>query len=238
MLFSSRNLKKSYAAGTAGCSATARVLCGIDLELDAGQITGIVGERGAGKTTLIRCVAGLARPDAGVLHWHATATRPRIVSLAPAAYPFDTTRDVVDRACDDAAADSDRVTDAIADLGLDSTLAAAQLALTTDERARLALAIGLASVHPLLLLDGTADAIAEVVRPRVRALLERHAAAGGAVLLVGRDREGVIGLATDARELRDGKLQPLGAPTESRLSARVAERGAASSIHRAPGARL
>lgn len=230
MLFTARNLTKCYAAGTPGCSATARVLCGVSLDLAAGQVTGVVGARGAGKTTLMRCVAGLARPDAGALRWHETARRARIVSLAPAAYAFDTTRDVVDRACADPAVDPDRLGDTLAELALDAALSVAHVALTTDQRARLALAIGLAARHPLLLLDATGDALAAAVRPTVRSLLERHAAAGGAVLLAGRDLHAVRGLAPAMLELRDGRLGPSAVGADRQPPARVAERTPASAL--------
>jgi Cu-processing system ATP-binding protein len=41
------------------------VLRGIDLEVGTGRVTAIVGPNGTGKTTLIKCVLGLTRPDAG-----------------------------------------------------------------------------------------------------------------------------------------------------------------------------
>src|SRR3569832_833787 len=37
----------------------------IDLEIGAGQMTGLVGPDGAGKTTMIRILAGLIEPEAG-----------------------------------------------------------------------------------------------------------------------------------------------------------------------------
>jgi peptide/nickel transport system ATP-binding protein len=44
-------------------------LRGIDLEVSLGQRMGIVGESGAGKTTLIKLLAGLDKPDSGEIRF-------------------------------------------------------------------------------------------------------------------------------------------------------------------------
>ncbi len=223
-LFTARNLRKSYAAGLTGCSATVRVLWGVDLELAAGQCLGVVGARGAGKTTLVRCVAGLARPDAGALWWHESARRPRVIALAPAAYPCETVRDAMNRACGDRAVDPARLAALLGELSLAPRLHAGQLSLTSDERARCALAVGLAVRHPLLLLDGTADALAPAARAVAAALLARHTAAGGAVLAAGRDAVAVAALAREVRVVRDGRLGDPDRDAGRQPPARVAER--------------
>ena len=60
-----RALWKSYAAGIAGCSARVWVLRGASLEVERGECVAVLGSRGAGTTTLLHCLAGLRRTDAG-----------------------------------------------------------------------------------------------------------------------------------------------------------------------------
>jgi len=60
-----RTLWKSYAAGVEGCSVRAWVLRGANLDVEQGECVAILGARGAGSTTLLQCIAGLRRPDAG-----------------------------------------------------------------------------------------------------------------------------------------------------------------------------
>jgi ABC-2 type transport system ATP-binding protein len=54
-----RGLRKTYGARV--------VVDGLDLDVRAGEIVGLVGANGAGKTTTVECIQGLRRPDAGVL---------------------------------------------------------------------------------------------------------------------------------------------------------------------------
>src|SRR5688572_25809833 len=46
---------------------TTVALNGLDLQIRSGEIYGLLGPNGSGKTTFIRCVAGLLRPEAGSL---------------------------------------------------------------------------------------------------------------------------------------------------------------------------
>ena len=52
-----RGLRKSFGAKEA--------VAGVDLEIAAGSLAGLVGPNGAGKTTSLSMMTGLLRPDAG-----------------------------------------------------------------------------------------------------------------------------------------------------------------------------
>jgi ABC-2 type transport system ATP-binding protein len=56
-ILESRNLSKRYGKQTA--------LDGVDIRLEGGRITGLLGPNGSGKTTLIKLANGLLRPSAG-----------------------------------------------------------------------------------------------------------------------------------------------------------------------------
>ncbi|MFJ3420464.1 ABC transporter ATP-binding protein [Streptomyces sp. NPDC086082] len=79
-----------------------QALDGFDLRIEPGEICGLIGHNGAGKTTFARTVAGLERPDAGtvVAAGANLATAPRsarrLIGLAPqelALYPTATLRE-------------------------------------------------------------------------------------------------------------------------------------------------
>jgi ABC-type multidrug transport system ATPase subunit len=51
--------------GVTKAFANRRVLDGLDLEINAGESVALLGANGSGKTTTLRCIVGLARPDGG-----------------------------------------------------------------------------------------------------------------------------------------------------------------------------
>ncbi len=64
-----RELCKNFAAGSFR-RKTIRVLDSIDMDVYAGEIRGIVGESGAGKTTLARCSLRLLEPSSGSIRFN------------------------------------------------------------------------------------------------------------------------------------------------------------------------
>ena len=52
-----------------------QALTDIDLDVPAGQVTALTGDNGAGKSVLIKCVAGIHAPDGGELFWEGRSVR-------------------------------------------------------------------------------------------------------------------------------------------------------------------
>ena len=60
-MIKTENLTKTYGSG----ESRAEVLRGIDLQIDDGDFTVILGASGSGKSTLLNCLSGLERADGG-----------------------------------------------------------------------------------------------------------------------------------------------------------------------------
>ena len=60
-----RGVKKSFGRVDA--------LVGVDLDVPGGQVTALVGDNGAGKSVLVKTIAGIHEPDAGEIHFEGAA---------------------------------------------------------------------------------------------------------------------------------------------------------------------
>ena len=54
-----------------------QALRGVDLEVTAGQVTALVGDNGAGKSVLIKTIAGIHTPERGQIYWEGRAVSIR-----------------------------------------------------------------------------------------------------------------------------------------------------------------
>src|SRR5699024_10260351 len=66
-----RDVHKSFGRGI----RTTPVLHGIDLEITAGSSLGIVGESGAGKTTILSLLMALSSPTSGTIEFNGAPPR-------------------------------------------------------------------------------------------------------------------------------------------------------------------
>jgi D-xylose transport system ATP-binding protein len=52
-----------------------QALTGVDFHVDAGEVVGLVGDNGAGKSTMVKAIAGIHAPTSGELLWEGQAVR-------------------------------------------------------------------------------------------------------------------------------------------------------------------
>jgi len=64
-----RGLYKSFGA--------VQALADVNLEVPAGAVTALCGDNGAGKSVLIKCIAGIHEPDRGQIYWEGRPVRIR-----------------------------------------------------------------------------------------------------------------------------------------------------------------
>lgn len=72
LLIETRGLAKSY--------GRVRALCGLDLTVGKGEVYGFLGRNGAGKSTTIRILMGISKPDGGDVRLFGETTRGTLVS--------------------------------------------------------------------------------------------------------------------------------------------------------------
>lgn len=183
---------------------------GLDFTLQAGQAISLVGRNGAGKTSLLRAIAGFIRPLEGAVHFRGQAgvieaedARSRGLHLAghhdglkpsrPAKAEFLFQA----RWTGAAQAGIDRAREA---LDLDVLFDLEVRKLSAGQRRRLSLGRLLASPRPLWLLDEPLAPLDADHRRAFGALMAEHVAGGGMILAAVHDP---LPLQTDTLDLGD-----------------------------------
>ena len=173
------------------------VLTGVDLLVPAGGGVCVTGENGIGKSTLLRCVAGLQQPDEGDIlvfggtpgstpeFWRAVVTTVE----PPTWYPGLTTREHAELVCrahgqDPVAAGIDEALDRF---GLAGHRDAIPPSLSSGQKQRLTLAIALLRPSSLLILDEPEQRLDRDGRLLVAELLAEYLKTGGSILMASHD---------------------------------------------------
>jgi lipopolysaccharide export system ATP-binding protein len=210
----------------------AEVIRGIDLTLAPGEVVGVLGPSGAGKTTLFRALAGELRPTSGTVHIDGAdvsaeplfrrARRgigylpqtPSVLWDLTVAENIDTFEQLA-RVLPGGRERLGAVAWATA-VELEGRLRVKARELSGGERRRLELARALVARPKVLICDEPFAGIDPAGAERLADLLRRQAAEGAAVILADHHVEEALRVCSRAVLLLDGKVEARGAPAAFR----------------------
>lgn len=186
----------------------------VDLDVEAGRVTGLVGMNGSGKSTLFRSILGMVRPDSGSIEVQglapSRARRQAMIGYVPQSEDVDwafpvSVRDVVmmGRYASQGILrrsrphDRDAVAEALARVEL-TDLADRQIgALSGGQRKRAFVARAIAQDAPVLLLDEPFAGVDKRSEATIVRLLRELAADGRTVLVSTHDLHALPSLADE-----------------------------------------
>lgn len=202
------------------------VLQGVDVALEPGRVTALVGPNASGKSTLIKCILGLVRPDAGrveVLGERVGADPHyrRLIGYMPqtASFPENLTgHEVLDLLADLRPGETPDDEDLRERLGLtDATLSQAVRVLSGGTRQKLNALVALRYRAPILILDEPTASLDPVASAALKDLVRARAGADDAVLLTSHVMAEVEELADDLVYFVEGRVRFHGTLDELRL---------------------
>jgi iron(III) transport system ATP-binding protein len=206
------------------------VLHDIDLDLEVGTTTAVVGSSGCGKTTLLRLIAGFEAPDAGTVTIGGKQVASAKSAVAPhrrgvgyvaqdgALFPHLTVGQNIAYGLRDADRNQvrARVSELLETVSLDASYASRRPhQLSGGQQQRVALARALARHPVLMLLDEPFSALDTGLRASTRkAVAGMLAEAGVTTLLVTHDQEEALSIADQVAVMRDGRFTQVGSPQQ------------------------
>jgi sulfate/thiosulfate transport system ATP-binding protein len=199
----------------------------VSLTVPEGSLTALLGPRGSGRSTLLRCIAGLERPDAGTvgIDGHDATRLPperrRVGLVFPhgAAFEHLTVADNVAFGLKVARRSRAEVRARVGELlelaGLAGLADRYPAQLSGGQRRRMAVARSLAVRPSVLLLDEPFAALDAPVREELRAWLRRlHHELGPTILLATGDQAEALEVADRIVVLHAGRVEQAGSPRE------------------------
>jgi heme exporter protein A len=204
-----QGLKKSYGLKP--------ILRGIDFALQQGQRMVLLGANGAGKTTILRILAGLSRPSAGTIHVtgidllrNAQRVRQHVGLVAHQPYLYEELTVIenllffarlyaVERA-------HERVRELVERLGLEKRGRERAGSLSRGQVQRLAWARALVHDPHLLLLDEPDTGLDQEGQRLINDLLAEHRTRGGSVIFTTHQLEQALTLSDSIVMLRHGRI--------------------------------
>ncbi|MBA2587328.1 MAG: ABC transporter ATP-binding protein [Alphaproteobacteria bacterium] len=209
-------------AGLSRRHGAVQAVDGIAFEIAVGEVFGLLGANGAGKTTIIECVLGLVRPDAGSIHICGVDARADVQAARAKTGAVLQATELPDKITPREALEvfgafysQPLNSDALLDrFGLREKQDAAYESLSGGQKQRLALALVFVGDPQLLVLDEPTAGLDIQMRRELHDHIRDMKAAGRAVLLATHDMDEAAQLCDRIAVIAGGKIVAMGAPAE------------------------
>lgn len=195
------------------------VLDGVDLTVEAGTVTAVLGPSGGGKTTLLRIVAGFDHPDSGTISIDGVSVSGPDVHVPPerrhvgvvpqegALFPHLDVAHNVGFGLPRGAASASRIDEVLELVGLPGVHRKRPHQLSGGQQHRVALARALAPNPTLVMLDEPFSSLDAGLRAQVRdEVLFALRATQATAVVVTHDQQEALSMADQVAVLLDGRI--------------------------------
>ncbi len=198
-----------------------KVVDGVGLEVNPGEVVGLLGSNGAGKTTTFTMIVGLVKPSAGKIFLDDKSighlplyrrARLGISYLAQEASAFRTmtveqnVRLVLQERGVGGRAQKQRIDELLEEFGLHERRKNVAISLSGGERRRLEIARSLAFSPRFLLLDEPFTGIDPIQVAEIQEIVRRLRGRGLGVLITDHNVRETLAITDRAYIIRDGKI--------------------------------
>ncbi|MBO9702407.1 MAG: ATP-binding cassette domain-containing protein [Sporocytophaga sp.] len=204
-------------------SSEGKMILDVDISVKQGSFTSIVGKSGAGKTTILRMLAGLVKPDKGSIHsggdvWFDSNTnknkipQERSIGFVFQDFALFPNMTVLENLkCVQSEKDEKQIKELLSLTGLTALASCRPDSLSGGQKQRLALARALVRKPKLLILDEPFSAIDQDTRIRLQQeILKIHKSYNLTTILVSHDLTEVLRLSDYVIEIGNGKIMRQG----------------------------
>jgi Cu-processing system ATP-binding protein len=194
------------------------VLRGVDLDIRPGRITAIVGPNGSGKTTIIKMLLGLVKPDSGRIVWNGHTLngdwryRER-VGYMPQIVRFPenlTGRELLDMITDLRGGENAPDTELVGRFALEKDLDKPFRVLSGGTRQKVNAAIAFRFHAELLILDEPTAGLDPVAARALKEKVRKERDRGRSVVITSHNMGELDALADDVAFLLDGRIRHRG----------------------------
>ena len=194
------------------------ILHGINRELEAGRIHGIVGNNGRGKTVMMKCICGFLRPDEGCVLINGKEVGKDmdfpddmgIIIETPGFLPGATgLKNLKILASLKGIADEKRIVETIERVGLDPGLKKNVSKYSLGMRQRLGIAQAIMENPSFLILDEPFNGLDKHGVAQIRNLIKELRAEGKTIILASHNQADIDELCDTVCEMDDGYMEEI-----------------------------